>query len=69
MHIVGVELARVQLLRKGVEGARVLLEEVDVEYCLWVWDVVVTQVVVESSARCPTQHTASVCDYMLIYPV
>ena len=69
VHIVGVELAGVQLLGQGVEGAGVLLEEVDVKYRLWVWDVVVTQVVVESSARRPAQHTAWVCDYVPIDPV
>ena len=40
VHIVGAELAGVELLREGVERARVLLEEVDVEDGLWVGDVV-----------------------------
>ena len=53
VHIVRLVVARVQLLGQGEERSRVIGEVVDIEDGLWVRDVVLFQVGVQTSAWSP----------------
>lgn len=55
VHVVGPVVARVQLLGQGEEWTRVIGEIVDIEDGLWVREVVLFQVGIQTSPWCPAR--------------